>query len=103
VLDLSGIDSLNRKGVDSFIAIKSVTLPVNSEDSMIIYENEGKAVHSHVKQSMIIVIRTIAEQSDKKIIITASKIKSWKEIVDARIEMEEEGNRYKIIKFQTTD
>ena len=103
VLDLSSIDSLNRTGVDSFLAIKNIILPVTSEDSVIIYENEGNAVHSHVKQSMIIKIRTLSAQINRKVIVTVSKIKSWKEMIDARIEMEEKGDQYRIIKFQTTN
>ena len=102
VLDLSSIDTLNKQGVDSFIQIKNLNLPTTLDDSTMIFK-DGDPSNFHMKQSMIIKIRTIIYKSDKLVLVTASKIKSTNEIIDATIELERQLGGYKINNFKLTN
>ncbi len=101
VLDLSSIDTLNKQGVDSFLQIKNSYSPTTLDDSTMIFEN-GDPSRFHMKQSMIIKIRTITYKSDKVALVTASKIKSTDEIIDATIELIRQSNGYKINSLKIT-
>ena len=101
VLDLSIIDTLNKQGVDSFLQIKNSNSPTTLDDSTMIFEN-GDPSRFHMKQSMIIKIRTITYKSDKVALVTASKIKSTDEIIDATIELVRYSDGYKINNLQIT-
>jgi hypothetical protein len=109
VLDLSGIDTLNRNGVDSFLRNKNKTLPTTSDDSLMITSkedviaNKGDVFGFHMKQSMILRINTLIYKSDRFVIVTASKIKSSREIVDATIELERQLRGYKISNLKITN
>ena len=102
VLDLSSIDTLNKQGVDSFLQIKNLNLPTTLDDSTMIFK-EGNPSNFHMKQSMIIKIRTINYKSEKVALVTASKIKSTNEIIDATIELERQLNGYKINNLRITN
>ncbi len=102
VLDLSSIDTLNKQGVDSFLQIKNLNLPTTLDDSTMIFK-DGDPSNFHMKQSMIIKIRTITYKSDKVVLVTASKIKSTNEIIDATIELERQVEGYKINNFKITN
>ena len=95
VLDLSSIDTLNKQGVDSFLQIKNLNIPTTFDDSTMIFK-DGDPSNFHMKQSMIIKIRTINYKNDKVALVTASKIKSTNEIIDATIELERQQDGYKI-------
>ena len=95
VLDLSSIDTLNKQGVDSFLQIKNSSIPTTLDDSTMVFEN-GDPSSFHMKQSMIIKIRTVTYKSDKVVLVTASKIKSTNEIIDATIELMRQSDGYKI-------
>ena len=99
VLDLSSIDSLNKRGVDSFLHNKNRTLPTTLDDSTMIFK-DGNPEIFHMKQSMIIQIRSIVFQNDKAAIVRISKIKSTDEIVDATIELERYLDGYRINKVK---
>ncbi|NNV54500.1 hypothetical protein [Limnovirga soli] len=101
VLDLSIIDTLNKQGVDSFLQIKNSNSPTTLDDSTMIFEN-GEPSRFHMQQSMIIKIRTITYKSDKVALVTASKIKSTDEIIDATIELVRYSDGYKINSLQIT-
>jgi hypothetical protein len=102
VLDLSSIDTLNKQGIDSFLQIKNLNLPTTLDDSTMVFK-DGDPSKFQMKQSMIIKIRTITYRSDKVVLVTASKIKSSNEIIDATIELERQLNSYKIIDFKITN
>ena len=102
VLDLSSIDTLNKRGIDSFLHVKNLKLPTTSDDSIIIYENQNYDAF-HMKQTMIIKIRAVTYKSDRVVIVTASKIKSTNEIVDAIIELERQKDEYKINNVKITN
>lgn len=101
VLDLSNIDTLNKQGVDSFLQIKNSNFPTKLDDSTMIFENGDPSIF-HMKQSMIIKIRTITYKSDKVALVTASKIKSTNEIIDAIIELVRQSDGYKINSLKIT-
>jgi hypothetical protein len=98
VLDLSSIDTLNKKGIDSFLSIKNTILPTTLHDSTMIF-NDSNHENFNMKQSMIVKIETISFKSDRKTIVTASKLKSTNEIIDATIELERFLSGYIIRKF----
>lgn len=103
VLDLSNSDSLiNKQGVDSFLYIKSLTLPVTYDDSVMIFKDDNPE-NFYMKQSMIIKIRTISALSEKIVLVTASKIRSTSEIVDATIRLERYSEGYIIKDVQITN
>jgi hypothetical protein len=102
VLDLSSIDTLNKKGVDSFLQIKNLNLPTTLDDSIMIFK-DGEPSNFHMKQSMIIKIRTITYKNDKVALVTASKIKSTIEIIDLTIELERQWDGYKINNIKITN
>lgn len=102
VLDLSSIDTLNKQGVDSFLQIKNLNIPTTLDDSTMIFK-DGDPSNFHMKQSMIIKIRTINYKSDKVALVTASKIKSTNEIIDATIELERQLDGYKINNLKITN
>jgi hypothetical protein len=102
VLDLSSIDTLNKQGVDSFLQIKNKNLPTTLDDSIMIFKDRDTS-NFHIKQSMIIKIRAIIYKSDKVALVTASKIKSTNEIINATIELERQLDGYKIINFKITN
>jgi hypothetical protein len=64
---------------------------------------DGDLSNFHMKQSMIIKIRTITYKSDKVVLVTASKIKSTNEIIDATIELERQVDGYKINNLKITN
>jgi hypothetical protein len=102
VLDLSSIDTLNNQGVDSFLQIKNLNLRTTSDDSTMIFK-DGDPSNFHMKQSMIIKIRTITYKSDKVVLVTASKIKATNEIIDATIKLERQMDGYKITNLKITN
>jgi len=102
VLDLSSIDSLNKQGVDSFLHIKNRQFTTTLDDSTMIFI-DGDPSNFRMKQSMIIKIRTITYKSEKSVVLTASKIKSSNEIIDATIDLERRLDGYKITNFKITN
>ncbi|RYE52288.1 MAG: hypothetical protein EOP48_16815 [Sphingobacteriales bacterium] len=102
VLDLSSIDSLNKDAVDSFLKIKNVHLPTTSDDSLMIFK-DGNFSDFHMKQSMIIKISAINYKNAKVALVTASKIKSTNEIINATIELERQSDGYKIKHLKITN
>ena len=101
VLDLSGIDSLNKQGIDRFLTMKNSILPTTSDDSTIIFK-DGNPENFYMKQSMLIKFKTITFQNDKNAIITVSKIKSTEQIINAIIELERTFNGYRIKELTLT-
>jgi hypothetical protein len=102
VLDLSSIDTLNKQGVDSFLQIKNLNIPTTFDDSTMIFKDDDPS-NFHMKQSMIIKIRTINYKNNKVALVTASKIKSTNEIIDATIELERQLDGYKINNLKITN
>lgn len=103
VLDVSYYrDTLNRKGIDSFLNLKESLMAISSDDSVIVFEN-GDANKFHMKQSMVIKFDSILSRERNRVVVKARKIKSWQEIVEATIELKRKGWGYEIRKFQQTN
>lgn len=99
MLDLSDISTLNKKGVDSFLAIKQAVLPVTHDDSVMIIE-ENSLERFHMKQSMILKARKIEAINKKNVSVIMSKIKSSDEIIETKIDLERYLDGYKLIRFE---
>ena len=65
--------------------------------------DKGEVFGFHMKQGMILRINTLIYKSDRFVIVTASKIKSSREIVDATIELERQMGGYKISNLKITN
>jgi len=103
VLDMSYcIDSLNRKGIDSFLNLKESMMSISSDDSLIIFEN-GNPDKFHMKQSMIIRFDSILSIERNRVVVKARKIKSWQEAMEVTIELKQKGWGYEIRKFLQTN
>ena len=98
VLDLSGISTLNKNGVDSFLRLKDKVLPTTLDDSTMIGDDMYGGYH--MKQSIIIRINHIEMKNADTVNATVFKIRSSVKNVKADIVLKRYLNGYRIIELK---
>ena len=94
VVNLTGMQILNKDGIDKYLEIKNSNLPTTHDDSVIITGQDGR---SYMKQSMLINFIKIESRSDKYVDVELNKIKTNKEIVRLTLKLERQKSGYKVV------